>query len=105
MLSCTTSIPVAASKSRDRGVEVGAFATDPLRLDRHSLAVERLVGAERRVQLGVAGRDGRHRSSRRSEGAALSGASLAAALHSPAASLAAGGAAADAAGDGDGVLD
>ena len=32
----------------DGGVEVGALATDPLRLDRYSLAVERLVGAERR---------------------------------------------------------
>ena len=49
----------------DRRGEAFALAAGPLRLDRDLLAVERLVGAECLVQLGVAGRDRRQIERRR----------------------------------------
>ena len=60
MLSILILMPVAVCEVGERGSEVGAFAADPLGLDRDDLAVERLVGAECLVQLRVAGRDRRH---------------------------------------------
>ena len=58
MLSTWTAMPVACLEVGDRGGEAVALAAGPLRLDRDLLAVERLVGAERLVQLRVAGGGG-----------------------------------------------